>query len=89
MTIVILIVAMVIVGLIVGAVSGLIWKEDQPLNVRQVYTLAVVAAVVTGLVDWYVIPAMGFSETWKWLGVALEPPIVSLAAIWLGRKACG
>ena len=88
MTIVILIVAMIVVGLIMGAVSGLIWK-DQPLSVRQVYFLAVVAAVVTGLVDWYVIPAMGFSETWKWLGVALEPPIVSLAAVWLGGKAYG
>lgn len=87
MTTLILVVAMVIVGLIMGAVAGVIWKEERPVGVPGDYVVAVAAAVVTGLLDWYVIPAMGFSDTWKWVGVALEPPIVALLVLWVIRKA--
>jgi len=87
MTILILVVAMVIVGLIIGTVSGIIWKEERPVGVPGDYVVAVVAAIVTGLLDWYVIPAMGFSDTWKWVGVALEPPVVALLALWIIRRA--
>lgn len=87
MTTLILVVAMVIVGLIIGAVAGVIWKEERPVGVPGDYVVAVAAAVVTGLLDWYVIPAMGFSDTWKWVGVALEPPIVALLVLWVIRKA--
>lgn len=87
MTVAILIAAMIVVGLIVGAVSGLIWREERPVGVPGDYVVAVLAAVVTGLLDWYVIPAMGFSDTLKWVGVALEPPLVALLVLWLIRKA--
>jgi uncharacterized membrane protein YeaQ/YmgE (transglycosylase-associated protein family) len=87
MTIVILIVAMTIVGLIVGALAGAIWKENRPVGVPGDYIVAVVAAIITGLLDWYVIPAMGFSDTWKYVGVALEPPLVALFVLWLIGKA--
>ena len=87
MTIVILVVAMVVVGLIVGAVAGVIWKEERPVGVRGDYVVAVVAAIITGLLDWYVIPAMGFSERLKWLGVALEPPIVALLVLWVIHRS--
>lgn len=86
MTLIILVVAMVVVGLIVGAVSGLLWKE-RPVGVPGDYVVAVIAAVVTGLLDWYVIPAMGFSDTWKWVGVALEPPLVALLVLWVIGRA--
>jgi uncharacterized membrane protein YeaQ/YmgE (transglycosylase-associated protein family) len=87
MDILILIVAMVIIGLIIGFVAGLIWKDKHPFGVTGDYVIAVVAAIVIGLLDWYVIPAMGFSETMKWIGVALEPALGSLAVLWLVRYA--
>ena len=87
MEILILVVAMVIVGLIMGVVAGAIWKDNRPIGVRGDYIVSVIATVAFGFVDWYLIPAMGFSETIKWLGVALEPPLGALLVLWIMRKA--
>ena len=87
MDILILLVAMVVVGLIVGWLAGVIWKENRPIGVRGDYIASVITTVITGLLDWYVIPAMGFSETLKWLGVALEPPLAALIVLWIIRMA--
>jgi uncharacterized membrane protein YeaQ/YmgE (transglycosylase-associated protein family) len=78
---------MVVVGLIVGFIAGLIWKDNRPIGVRGDYLVAIGSAVVIGLLDWFVIPAMGFSETMKLFGVALEPPLGALAVLWLIRVA--
>lgn len=87
MQIVILLIAMVLVGLLVGAVASLIWKENKPLGAAGDYVIAIISAVVIGLLDWYVIPAMGFSDTMKWLGVATEPALGALLVLWLIRRA--
>ena len=87
MDIVILIVAVVIVGLIVGWLAGPIWKNKRPIGVRGDYIAAVITAVAVGLIDWYVIPAMGFSITMRNLGVALEPALGSLLVLWIIRLA--
>jgi uncharacterized membrane protein YeaQ/YmgE (transglycosylase-associated protein family) len=87
MDIVILLVAMVLVGLLMGWVAGLIWKDNRPFGVRGDYLIAVVSAIVVGLLDWYVIPAMGFSDTLKYVGVALEPALSALLVLWIVRQA--
>lgn len=87
MDILILVVVMVIVGLIIGVVAGAIWKDNRPIGVRGDYIVSVITTVVVGLLDYYVIPAMGFSDTLKWIGVALEPPLGALLVLWIIRKA--
>jgi uncharacterized membrane protein YeaQ/YmgE (transglycosylase-associated protein family) len=87
MVVIVLIVAMVLVGLLVGAVASLIWKENKPLGAAGDYIVAVISAVVIGLIDWYVIPAMGFSDTLKWIGIATEPALGALIVLWLIRRA--
>jgi hypothetical protein len=47
----------------------------------------VACAVIIGLIDWYVIPAMGFSNTMRLLGVAIEPALGALFVLWLLRRA--
>jgi uncharacterized membrane protein YeaQ/YmgE (transglycosylase-associated protein family) len=86
MEIVILVIAMMVVGLLVGAIASLIWK-DKPFGALGDYAIAIVSAIVIGLIDWYVIPAMGFSDTLKWIGVATEPLIGALLVLWLVRRA--
>ena len=86
MQIIVLLVAMVLVGLLVGAVASLIWKENQPLGAAGDYIVAVISTVVLGLACWYVIPAMGFSATIKWLSVAIEPALGALIVLWIIRK---
>lgn len=87
MQIVILVVAMIVVGLLMGWVAGFIWKGNRPIGVRGDYIAAVITAVVVGLIDWYVIPAMGFSDSLRNLGVALEPAIGALIVLWIIRAA--
>ena len=87
MEIIILVLAMVLVGLIVGFVAGLIWKDDRPIGVKGDYLAAVITAVITGLIDWFVIPAMGFSDTLKYLGLVFEPAIMALLVLWVIRLA--
>jgi uncharacterized membrane protein YeaQ/YmgE (transglycosylase-associated protein family) len=87
MNVVILIVAMVVVGLIVGWLAGPIWKGKRPIGVRGDYTAAVITAVAVGLMDWFVIPAMGFSAGLRNLGVALEPALGALLVLWIIRLA--
>ena len=71
MDIVILVAAMIIVGLVVGWIAGFIWKDNRPIGVRGDYIAAVIAAIVIGLIDWFIIPAMGFSDSLRNIGVVL------------------
>lgn len=87
MTILWVLIGMVIVGLIMGFIAGLIWKENRPIGIAGDYIVSVVTAVLVGLVDWYVIPAMGFSQTLVYFGLATEPALACLLVLWLIRKA--
>lgn len=87
MEIIILIVAMIIVGLVMGFIAGLIWKDDRPIGVTGDYIVAVIVAVVVGLIGWFVIPAMGFSDTMKYLSIIFEPALSALLVLWLIRVA--
>ena len=51
MEILILIAAMVVVGLSVGWVAGLIWKDNRPIGVRGDFIVAIISAIVFGLMD--------------------------------------
>jgi uncharacterized membrane protein YeaQ/YmgE (transglycosylase-associated protein family) len=87
MQIVVLLVAMIAVGLIVGWLAGPIWKNRRPIGVQGDYIAAVITAIAVGLLDWYVIPAMGFSDNLRNLGVAIEPALGALLVLWIIRAA--
>jgi uncharacterized membrane protein YeaQ/YmgE (transglycosylase-associated protein family) len=87
MTILLLIIGLVLVGLLMGVVAGLIWKDNRPIGVQGDYIVAVISTVVIGLLDWYVIPAMNFSNLMRNLGVIFEPPLGTLLVLWIIRKA--
>jgi uncharacterized membrane protein YeaQ/YmgE (transglycosylase-associated protein family) len=87
MQIIILVIVMLVVGLIIGWIGGLIWKDKRPIGVAGDYIAAVISALVIGLIDWFVIPAMGFSESIKYLGVAIEPAVGALLVLWVIRLA--
>jgi uncharacterized membrane protein YeaQ/YmgE (transglycosylase-associated protein family) len=83
----ILIAAMTGVGIIIAVLAGLIWKDNRPIGVTGDYIASILSAIIMGLVDWYLIPAMGFGDTIRWLGVILEPPATALIVLWVIRKA--
>jgi uncharacterized membrane protein YeaQ/YmgE (transglycosylase-associated protein family) len=83
----IVILAMVIVGLIMGFVGGLIWKDNRPIGVAGDYIASVITTVIVGLFDWYLIPLLGFSDTIKIIGIIFEPALSALLVLWIIRKA--
>jgi uncharacterized membrane protein YeaQ/YmgE (transglycosylase-associated protein family) len=87
MQIVYLVLAMIVVGLLMGWIAGFIWKDNRPIGVQGDYIASIITAIVVGLLDWYVIPAMGFSDSLRNLGVALEPAISALIVLWIIRAA--
>lgn len=87
MQIIILIIAMIAVGLIVGWLAGPIWKNRRPIGLRGDYIAAVITAIVVGFMDWYIIPAMGFSNSMRNMGVAMEPAFAALLVLWIIRAA--
>ena len=87
MEIILVIVGMVIVGLIMGAVAGLIWKDNRPYGVAGDYIASVITTVIVGLFDWYLIPLLGFSDTIKIIGIIFEPALSALLVLWIMRKS--
>jgi uncharacterized membrane protein YeaQ/YmgE (transglycosylase-associated protein family) len=87
MSFLILTAAMVLVGLLVGYIAGFIWKDNRPIGVQGDYLAAVITTVVVGLMDWFVIPALGFSDFIRNLGVIFEPALGALLVLWIIRKA--
>jgi uncharacterized membrane protein YeaQ/YmgE (transglycosylase-associated protein family) len=87
MTLLFVIGAMIIVGLVIGYLAGLIWKDNRPIGVQGDYIAAVITTVLIGLLDWLVIPAMGFSDTMRILGVMFEPALGALIVLWVIRKS--
>jgi len=87
MEIVILVVAMIVVGLLMGWLAGFIWKDRSPDDARRDYIAAVISTVAIGLLDWFVVPAMNFSDSLRNIAVALEPALGALLVLWIIRKA--
>ena len=84
---IIIISAMIAVGILMGYIAGLIWKDNRPIGVQGDYIAAIISAVVMGLIDWFLIPAMGFGDAIRLVGVVLEPPATALIVLWIIRKA--
>jgi uncharacterized membrane protein YeaQ/YmgE (transglycosylase-associated protein family) len=86
MVLVIIVAAMVGVGLIIGWLAGQLWKGQRPYGVRGDYLAAIITAVAVGLMDWYFIPLLGFSDNLKIMGIATEPALSALIVLWVMRK---
>lgn len=76
--------AMIVVGFIIGWLAkNVIWKDDRKNDIL----IAIIVAVITGILDLTIVPAIGMSDTMLWIAVALEPPLVALGVLWLVRYA--
>ncbi len=78
--------AMIVVGVIVAALAGPIWKGHRPIGLRGDMLAAILTSVVVGLLDWFVIPAMGMSDSLRWIALALEPAGSALLVLWIIRR---
>jgi uncharacterized membrane protein YeaQ/YmgE (transglycosylase-associated protein family) len=75
----------IILGLVIGFIAGLIWKDNRPIGVQGDFLVAIGACLVFGLGEWYLLPMLGFSQTIKLLGVFGEAPAIALIILWMIR----
>jgi uncharacterized membrane protein YeaQ/YmgE (transglycosylase-associated protein family) len=87
MNVVILIVVMVVAGMLIGWLADKIFKGDRPKGLQGDIIASVLTMVIVGLLDWYVIPMMNFSDTMRLLGVIFEPALGALLVLWLMRRS--
>ncbi len=78
---------MVPIGLLMGFVAGKIWKDDRPIGVKGDYTVAVIATVLVGVLEWVLLPKLGFSQAITILAISIEPALTALLVLWLIRVA--
>ena len=83
----IIVLAMILMGLLVGWLSGVFWKESRPLGVPGDYIAAVAIAVVFGLIEYFLLPEMGFSMAITYLAISMEPAGLALLVLWLIRRS--
>ena len=83
---VILVVFLFVVSLLMGWLAGLIWKSERPYGLLGDLGISLVTTFAVGLMDWFLIPALGFSNNLKYMGVAIEPAIGALLVLWIVRK---
>ncbi len=87
LNVVIVIVVMLAAGALIGALASVIWKDERPMGLGGDLAIGMLTAVAVGLLDWFVVPAMGFSDTLKYVALATEPALAALLVLWLVRRA--
>lgn len=85
MTIVLLIAIWIVIGLIAATLAPMIWKKERPYGETGDYVVAVIATVLTGLLDWFVVPMFGIEGTLLIVAAIVEPALVALLALWVMR----
>jgi uncharacterized membrane protein YeaQ/YmgE (transglycosylase-associated protein family) len=84
--IVVLIALWVVMGLLLAIFAGSLWKGERPYGEMVDYLVAVLAAVITGFIDWYLVSDWFNLEGVLKFGVAiLEPAAAALLLLWLLR----
>lgn len=86
MNLVILFGIWIVIGLLVAVLAPSIWKRERPFGETADYLVAIVAAVITGLLDWYVVPLLGITGNLLFLAAVIEPALVALIVLWLMRR---
>jgi uncharacterized membrane protein YeaQ/YmgE (transglycosylase-associated protein family) len=86
LTIVVLVAIWVVIGLLMSVLAGSIWKGERPYGETVDYLVAIVLAIITGFLDWYLVPVLIHVEGALLFAIAvIEPTFVALIALWVLR----
>ncbi len=84
-TLLIMIVIWVILGLLCGWLAGLLWKAPRPFGLGGDLIAGLLAVVIVGLADWYLLPVIGIHGVSVLIIAILEPVISAFIVFWLMR----
>ena len=86
MTIVVLIAMWVVIGLLMALLAGSIWKGERPYGEQVDYIVSIVLTILTGLADWYLVPAwLGIEGALLFVIAIIEPAGVAIIGLWVMR----
>lgn len=75
----------VVAGLLIGALASLVVQGDPPYGLAVDIIASIVATVAIGLLDYFIIPLMGFTNWIRVLAMLTEPLIGAGLVLWLLR----
>jgi len=75
----------ILIGLLVGALSGLL-DGPPPHGAAADLGATLLATVAVGLLDYDILPLLGYRGTLRFVAKLVEPPIGAAIAIWLLRR---
>lgn len=75
----------IVLGVIGGALADPIWKGRRPFGEAADYLVGVITAVLTGLMDWYVLPLINIEGTLMFIIAVVEPALAVLVVLWVMR----
>jgi len=85
-TLIVMIIIWVVMGALIGVLAGSIWKGERPYGENGDYIAAVIATVITGFLDWYVLPLIGIEGLVRFIAALTEPPLMALVVLWAMRR---
>ncbi|MEW6718397.1 MAG: hypothetical protein AB1345_12970 [Chloroflexota bacterium] len=85
MAIIVLVAIWVVIGVLMTALADSIWKGRRPIGVSGDYIVSILAAILTGLGDWYLLPLINIDGPVKFAAAVIEPAIVALIVLWAVR----
>jgi len=77
----------IVMGLGLGYYATSIFKGDRPYGINGDIIAGIVTAIVTGLMDWYIVPMVfpNMGQLMLFLAAIVEPLFVVLLVLWLMR----
>jgi uncharacterized membrane protein YeaQ/YmgE (transglycosylase-associated protein family) len=86
MSYVILFAFLILIGVLIGYMAGPIWGDKRPFGMWGDMAISLATTIVVGLLDWFLVPAIGFSLTTRNLAIVFEPALGALLVLWVVRK---
>lgn len=86
MTLYVMIFIWIVMGVIIAALAENIFTGERPYGTANDYVISIVATVLTGFADWYIVPIFFSGQIILFIAAVLEPPLVALFCLWLARK---
>jgi hypothetical protein len=75
----------VLLGLLVGAMAGLVGRGDPPYGPAVDIGASVLTMIGIGMLDYAILPLLGYTGTLRFVAMVAEPLIAVVIVLWLLR----
>lgn len=75
----------VLLGLLGGALAGIVTGNEPPYGLAADLATSVLTMIGVGLLDYFILPLMGFEGTIRFVAAIFEPLLSAALVLWLLR----